>query len=72
MAFKLDPQFGLGYYPDDLALRYYNKEAATKDLEQKVLQSLRRRVMRRAAVRTQAIWQFVVCDVVDRFLRVCL
>lgn len=49
MAFKLDPQCGVGYYPDDLPLRYYNKETTVQDFQQHVLRLLRQWVLRRYA-----------------------
>lgn len=50
MAFKLDPQCGVGYYPDDLPLRYYNKEKTVQDFQQQVLRLLRQWVLRRYAM----------------------
>jgi hypothetical protein len=49
MAFKLDA-FGLGYYPDDLALRYYDKAVAVQEFQEQSLRYLRQRVLRRAAL----------------------
>lgn len=49
MAFKLDPQCGVGYYPDDLPLRYYNKETMVQDFQRQVLRLLRQWVLRRHA-----------------------
>jgi hypothetical protein len=46
MAFKFDEMFGLGYYPDDLALRYYDPMVATQAVQHQVLRSLRQRCAR--------------------------